>query len=249
MEISIIILFFLIGIFCGSFITLAVYRIPLKQDILIKHSYCPNCNHKLGFFDLFPIFSYIFLCGKCRYCKTKIRLRYFIIELLCGIVFVFLGYSLFFRFKIIDIFFYLIYVILLFIIAGIDKECGNISKGVLIFGYIVEFFYIIYQCTLGNINVYQYVIYLILSIIVLLLTAISYSKNINFKYYIKILYLSLFIIVFHGSIIFILSAILTLLAVAINSSVNKKGKIIIGFYLCISNILVIIISEILKYCF
>ena len=43
-----------------------------KEDILIKHSYCPNCNHKLGFFDLFPVFSYIFLGGKCRYCSTLI---------------------------------------------------------------------------------------------------------------------------------------------------------------------------------
>ena len=60
MEYYIYAIIFLIGAFFGSFFTLAVYRIPKKEDILVKHSYCPNCNHKLGLLDLFPIFSYIF---------------------------------------------------------------------------------------------------------------------------------------------------------------------------------------------
>ena len=84
MNIFLYAIIFIIGTFFGSFFTLAVYRIPKKEDILIKHSYCPNCNHKLGFFDLFPVFSYIFLGGKCRYCKDKIRPRYLILELLSG---------------------------------------------------------------------------------------------------------------------------------------------------------------------
>ena len=79
-EIIAVIIVFIMGAFLGSFCTLAVYRIPLKQDITHERSYCPNCKHKLGFFDLFPIFSYIFLGGKCRYCKEKIRPRYLIIE-------------------------------------------------------------------------------------------------------------------------------------------------------------------------
>ena len=87
MDIFLYIIIFIIGTFFGSFFTLAVYRIPKKEDILIKHSYCPNCNHKLGFFDLFPVFSYIFLQGKCRYCGNKIRPRYLILELLSGFTF------------------------------------------------------------------------------------------------------------------------------------------------------------------
>ena len=80
---------FLIGITFGSFFTLAVYRIPLGKDITHTRSFCPNCNHKLGFWDMIPLFSYIFLGGKCRYCKQKIRPRYFILELLSGMVFCF----------------------------------------------------------------------------------------------------------------------------------------------------------------
>ena len=74
MEIFIYLIIFIMGTFFGSFFTLAVYRIPLKQDILYTHSYCPTCKHKLTTLDLFPVFSYIVLKGKCRYCGEKIRI-------------------------------------------------------------------------------------------------------------------------------------------------------------------------------
>ena len=118
---------FILGCFFGSFFTLAVYRIPRKEDILIKHSYCPNCNHKLGFLDLFPIFSYLFLRGKCRYCHNKIRPRYFILELFSGIVFLLIAISFkidlySFNINIVNLFVYYLYISILFILAGIDKE-------------------------------------------------------------------------------------------------------------------------------
>ena len=78
------ILLFIIGTLFGSFYTLAVYRIPKKQDITHTHSYCPNCNHKLGILDLIPVLSYIMLKGKCRYCEQKIRPRYLILEIISG---------------------------------------------------------------------------------------------------------------------------------------------------------------------
>lgn len=87
LNLFVIFCIFVIGTLFGSFFSLATYRIPRHQDIVIKQSYCPNCKHKLGFFDLFPIFSYI-LCGaKCRYCKKKISPRYFLLELSNGCVF------------------------------------------------------------------------------------------------------------------------------------------------------------------
>ena len=66
--------------------------------------------------------------------------------------------------SILNVVFLLIYVSILFIISGIDKENVVIEKSLLIFGYIFEAIYIIYQYTLGIVNVYQYVIYLILLI-------------------------------------------------------------------------------------
>lgn len=78
---------FVIGTLFGSFFSLATYRLPRHQDIIIKRSYCPKCNHNLGFFDLIPILSYLFAKGKCRYCKDKISIRYFLLELSNGIIF------------------------------------------------------------------------------------------------------------------------------------------------------------------
>ena len=75
------------GTVFGSFFTLAVYRIPLKKDITHERSFCPTCNHKLGFWDMIPILSYLLARGKCRYCGEKIRIRYLVLEALSGTVF------------------------------------------------------------------------------------------------------------------------------------------------------------------
>ena len=240
---------FIIGCFFGSFFTLAVYRIPRKEDILIKHSYCPNCNHKLGFFDLFPVLSYIFLGGRCKYCSNKIRPRYLILELLSGLTFLIVAISskmdILSVNSIITTAFLLLYVSILFIISGIDKENILIEKKVLLFGFIIEVIYIIYQYTLGIVNVYQYVMYLILFIILLILSNISIKTNLKEKYFIQNLYLSLYMIIFCGSTIYILTVILTLLIIAIYMLLLKKKQktLPIGFYLSVSNILVIIISN------
>lgn len=92
MNIFFYLLLFIIGTLFGSFYTLAVYRIPKRQDIVHTHSYCPNCHHELGFLDLIPIISYVFLRGQCRYCKQKIRPRYLILEILSGILFVVIAF-------------------------------------------------------------------------------------------------------------------------------------------------------------
>src|SRR5574344_1653576 len=119
---------FLIGITFGSFFTLAVYRIPLGIDITHTISYCPNCNHRLSFFDMIPVFSYIFLGGKCRYCHQKIRIRYVLLEIFSGIVFVLFALSTkinIYNLNNSTIIYYVfgcLYVVGLFIIAGIDKE-------------------------------------------------------------------------------------------------------------------------------
>ena len=78
---------FIVGTLFGSFFTLAIYRIPRKQDIVKTRSYCPNCKHKLGFFDCFPILSYVSTIGRCKYCKKPISIRYPLIEFISGMVF------------------------------------------------------------------------------------------------------------------------------------------------------------------
>lgn len=252
MQTFLYLIIFTLGCFCGSFFTLAVYRIPKNEDILIKHSYCPNCEHKLGLLDLFPVLSYVFLGGKCRYCKDKIRPRYLILEIFSGIVFLIIAvslkldiYNITFSNVILLIMTYL-FVSVLIIIAGIDKEYIKVEKKVLIVGFIIEIIYIIYQCTLSNVDVYKYVIYLIFMIILLILSLINLKQSMKVKYYVQILFLSLYIIIFTGGIIYVLTSILTLLSIALYK-LNKKNKknIPIAFLLSIWNIVVLIITNII----
>ncbi len=91
---------FIIGTLFGSFFSLANYRIPRKKDIVYTRSFCPKCNHNLSFLDLIPILSFVFQGGKCRYCKEKISIRYPLLELGTGILFLLMyiifGFSVYF---------------------------------------------------------------------------------------------------------------------------------------------------------
>ncbi len=78
---------FMFGAIIGSFLNVVIYRVPLGLNIAVGRSFCPNCKTNLGVLDLFPLFSYIFLGGKCRYCKVKIPIRYFLVELISATLF------------------------------------------------------------------------------------------------------------------------------------------------------------------
>ncbi len=75
---------FLIGACAGSFTNCAVIRLSHKSGSLFGRSACPKCGHALGFLDLIPVFGYIFLGGKCRYCKARVSPRYLAVELAFG---------------------------------------------------------------------------------------------------------------------------------------------------------------------
>jgi len=81
-----LILSFIFGAVVGSFLNVVILRLPLGRS-LSGRSYCPSCGHVLGFLDLFPILSFIVLRGRCRYCSAKISPRYWIIELVLGLLF------------------------------------------------------------------------------------------------------------------------------------------------------------------
>lgn len=85
---------FIIGTVFGSFFNVVGYRVPNKMSIIYPDSHCPNCNHKLRFYELIPILSYIFLKGKCKVCKKRISIVYPFFEALTGILFL-LAYLVF----------------------------------------------------------------------------------------------------------------------------------------------------------
>lgn len=79
---------FLYGIVIGSFLNVCIYRIPKKENIVNVRSHCMNCGHKLQWYELVPLFSYLFLRGRCHACKARISVQYPIIEALNGILYV-----------------------------------------------------------------------------------------------------------------------------------------------------------------
>lgn len=90
------IIVFLLGIIIGSFLNVCIYRIPKEESIAFPPSHCTTCNNKLNWYDLIPVFSYILLKGKCRNCDEKISIKYPIVELFTGIMFllVYIKYGL-----------------------------------------------------------------------------------------------------------------------------------------------------------
>ena len=262
MEAIIYITIFIIGTLFGSFFTLATYRIPLGQDITHKRSYCPNCNHRLEFLDMIPIFSYIFLGGKCRYCKQKIKPRYLLFEVFSGLTFLLFALTLKLNVfnlsvnKIVYLTFGILYISTLFLIAGIENQNHTISKPVLLFGLIVNIMYIIYLY-IFSFDIYKYAIYLMLLLIIVLIDTVVLKRTGKQNYTVSILMLCFYMVLATNEYTVILSIISTLLMIAVSQIIIKskdnKSKIIvadlkkipIGTYLCISNIVFLILHNLI----
>jgi len=78
----------LIGLCVGSFLNVVAVRSLAGESLLKPPSECPKCKHRLGFNDLIPVISYIFLGGKCRYCRAPIHWHYPAVEILTAVSFV-----------------------------------------------------------------------------------------------------------------------------------------------------------------
>jgi len=249
------ILIFIIGTVFGSFFTLAVYRLPLHQDITHERSYCPKCNHKLSFWDMIPILSYVFLGGKCKYCKSKIRIRYLLLEIFTGMVFLLFAVSININLlntnlsKIVYLFFGLLYIAGLIIIAGIDKENRKINKPVLVYEIVVLSVYMIYLYIVEKASIYRYVIYLFVLVVLFISNILRLKKFKGNSYILDILILSIVQAIFSNGYGFMITTIITMLAISIelliiklfNKNEINLEKLPIGYYLCTVNIVAIII--------
>lgn len=252
------IIIFIMGTLFGSFYTLAVYRIPKKIDIIRTHSFCPNCNHKLGFFELIPVLSYLFLGGKCKQCKQKIRPRYFILELLSGIVFVLIAFSLNINVYhlnleiLIRFTFIVLYLVAMFLIAGIDKEYRKIERSVLYYSLAVSCSYIIYLCIMEQTSIYRYVMYLVTLIILLIIDSETQIQKAKSSYLLEILMLIVVMLINTDILVTIISIFIVFLSIgmvkiiyylknAFNQSKKEKKDMIeiykFGFLFSLTNII------------
>lgn len=128
---------FFLGTILGSFIKAIADR-SLGGGTYLGRSYCPNCKHKLGFLDLFPIFSYLFLKGRCRYCGRLISKEYILVELSMGLL---VGY-MFLHFPLLTLPFPLFFTTVLAIIFLTDFKKYFIPDKVMIPSIIIAILWI-----------------------------------------------------------------------------------------------------------
>jgi leader peptidase (prepilin peptidase)/N-methyltransferase len=105
----------ILGLLVGSFLNVVIYRLPLMMirdwkiqsremldlpaepqpetfNLILPHSRCPHCSHKIRAWENIPVVSYLFLGGKCSQCKAPISKRYPLIELACGLLSAFIAW-------------------------------------------------------------------------------------------------------------------------------------------------------------
>ncbi len=87
-QLMISICMFIFGIIVGSFLNVCIIRWPHEKSVVSPGSHCTSCKKPIAWFDNIPLLSFIFLGGKCRHCQAKFSFRYFLVELITGIVFV-----------------------------------------------------------------------------------------------------------------------------------------------------------------
>ena len=81
------VIIFAYGCCIGSFLNVVIYRMPRDKSLVTPPSSCPSCGKHIRFYDNIPLFSWLLLGRKCRYCRVPISPRYFLIELLTALVF------------------------------------------------------------------------------------------------------------------------------------------------------------------
>lgn len=113
------VLAFILGSVVGSFLNVVILRTPLHQTIVSEPSHCFSCGHRLAWYDMFPIFSWLFLRGKCRYCGEKISPRYMVFEAITAVLYC-LAY-LVFGFKL-ELAFSAVLFAVLVVLSGIDID-------------------------------------------------------------------------------------------------------------------------------
>lgn len=89
MHATYIIFLFCLGACIGSFLNVVVWRLPRGESLVSPPSHCPKCGKDLKWYDNIPIFGWIKLGGKCRFCREPISIRYPVVELITALIFVF----------------------------------------------------------------------------------------------------------------------------------------------------------------
>ena len=85
---------FIVGLCVGSFLNVVIARVPEGRSVVSPRSACPRCGAEIEWYDNVPLVSYALLRARCRRCGEPISIRYPIVELLTGLLFVLAGWQL-----------------------------------------------------------------------------------------------------------------------------------------------------------
>lgn len=246
---------FLFGLCIGSFLNVVIYRIPKvdgeKSDFFTeKRSYCPHCKHQLYWYHNIPLFSYIFLNGKCAFCKKHISLQYPFIELSNGLLYLLIYYK--FGFDIYNLLLYFFIISVFLIMAFIDYKYQIVHDLLSLPTIIIT---IIFANNINNFSLIT--IQNTFLHFCLVLGVIYFIKNITENIFSKELFgegdiyiIALISILFNNTIynlfyIIFLSSFLCLIYMLINKYILKSTNEYVGFlpYLFIATIITNILLD------
>jgi len=123
MEAFFIVIFVLLGMMVASFLNVCCDRLPVGESLVNPPSHCPACSRRLRAKDLIPIFSYLWLRGRCRYCQASIPRRILWVEIGTAVLF---GFSYWCYGLSIELPVFLVYLCLFIVLLVIDLEHGLI---------------------------------------------------------------------------------------------------------------------------
>lgn len=110
---------FIIGLVIGSFLNVCIYRLQVNKSVVFPASHCTSCNSKIKIYDNIPVLSYLILRGKCRNCGEKISVKYPIVEIFTGVIFLLIFNKYFFYPQALV---YLFFACILIVLSVIDIE-------------------------------------------------------------------------------------------------------------------------------
>ncbi|MEL6493897.1 MAG: prepilin peptidase [Cyanobacteria bacterium J06623_7] len=134
---------FIFGACIGSFLNVVIYRIPAGISLIYPPSRCPQCMHPLGVTENVPVLGWLWLRGRCRWCKTKISSRYPLIEAATGIMFMLVFWRFGYKIETIG---YCLFLSWLLALSAIDFDTMTLPSALTKSGLVLG---LIFQVVLG----------------------------------------------------------------------------------------------------
>ncbi|MBI2057700.1 MAG: prepilin peptidase [Candidatus Yanofskybacteria bacterium] len=251
---------FLFGLAVGSFLNVLIHRLPRGENFVSGRSKCSNCHTVLRWFDLVPLFSFIFLKGRCRYCRERVSGRYLFVEILTGCLFL----ALFFLrrpdsfYGYLDLSFWLFASSLLLVLAFIDLDYLIIFDKILLVLVLITFLYQVFGKYVvqlepaivgGTFNINHNLLTAFLSgLVFLLIFWVTRGKGIGLGD-VKLIFVLGFLFGFPGILIVVYLSLFagTIwgLALILFFGASMKSRIAFGFVLVNSAIIFILFNQFL----